>query len=208
MQFVKSFLALFSVFLLAQCKERTLESTAVAKANTIEFNVTVIIDSVVVLKQDLLLNQLNGIWNYNNVPYNGYAVTYYPNGKIQEKLGFYKGKREGVAERWSEAGVLREERNFHQNKLVGNYKAWWENGGIAEESVYVDGLLDGEQKQWYPHGQLSKLRHLSKGNEDGMQKAWLKNGTLYVNYEAKNGRVFGLMRSNLCYELKNEVVTR
>lgn len=199
---------LFSVFLLAQCKEKTRESTAVAMVNTIELNVSIIIDSIVVLKQDLILNQLNGVWNYNNEPYNGYAVTYYPNGKMQEKLGFSKGKREGVAKRWSEAGVLREERNFHQNKLVGNYKTWWENEGVAEESVYVDGLLEGVQKQWYADGQLSKLRHLSKGNEDGMQKAWLKNGTLNVNYEAKNGRIFGLMRSNLCYELKNEVVTR
>jgi hypothetical protein len=39
-----------------------------------------------------------------------------------------------------------------------------------------------------------------------MQQAWLETGALYVNYEAKNGRIFGLLRSNLCYQLENEVV--
>jgi hypothetical protein len=39
-----------------------------------------------------------------------------------------------------------------------------------------------------------------------LQQAWLENGTLYVNYEAKNGRIFGMNRANLCYKLKNEKV--
>jgi len=41
-----------------------------------------------------------------------------------------------------------------------------------------------------------------------MQKAWLKNGTLYVNYEAKNGRVFGMRRANSCYKLEDETILR
>ena len=27
-----------------------------------------------------------------------------------------------------------------------------------------------------------------------------------MNYEAKNGRVFGMKRANLCYQLKNEKI--
>ena len=34
----------------------------------------------------------------------------------------------------------------------------------------------------------------------------LENGKIYVNYEAKNGRIFGMNRTNLCYKLKNEKV--
>lgn len=44
------------------------------------------------------------------------------------------------------------------------------------------------------------------GREEGMQKAWRENGKIYNNYEAKNGRIFGLKRANLCYELENEEV--
>ena len=144
---------------------------------------SVAINSVEVSKKDLVLNQIEGKW-------------------------FVNGKREGVARRWSENGVLRVESTYHQNKLVGVYKSWWENGVLAEESNYVNGLKQGEEKQWYATGQLSKIRQLVEGKEEGLQKAWLPNGPLYVNYEAKNGRIFGMLRANSCYKLEDEVVVR
>lgn len=73
---------------------------------------------------------------------------------------------------------------------------------------YVDGKKEGEEKQFYSNGEISKLRWLERGKESGLQKAWLPNGKLYVNYEAKNGRVFGLMRANACYKLENEKVVK
>ena len=57
-------------------------------------------------------------------------------------------------------------------------------------------------------GQIAKLRNLVDGKERGVQKAWLANGKLYVNYEAKNGRVFGMRRANSCYKLEDEVIIR
>lgn len=171
-------------------------------------NTSIVIDSMEVAKSQLVLNQLEGTWYFNSKPYNGYSLKFYANGGLEERLGFYEGKRQGIAKRWSESGVLRVESYYHQNKLVGDYKSWWENGVLAEASFYENGLKQGEEKQWYDSGQLSKLRRLVDGNENGMQQAWLKNGTLYINYEAKNGRVFGLLRSNLCYQLENEVVIK
>jgi len=168
----------------------------------------IVVDDVLIAKSELYLNQNQGIWYYNNKPFNGYSVKFYPNGILEEKLGYYYGKREGVARRWSENGVLRVESFYNQNKMVGVYKSWWENGVLSEESTYVNGTKQGVEKQWHSNGKLAKLRHIVEGNESGMQQAWLKNGTLYINYEAKNGRVFGLLRSNLCYQLKNEVVIK
>lgn len=162
----------------------------------------------VIDKKELILNQLEGTWYFNGRPYNGYSLKSYPYGQTEERLGYYKGKREGVARRWSENGVLRVESHYHQNKLVGEYKTWWENGALAEESYYVNGLQQGEEKQWYPNGIPSKLRQLRDGKEVGLQKGWLQNGTLYVNYEVKNGRIFGMKRANLCYQLENEIVVR
>ncbi|MGS0524987.1 toxin-antitoxin system YwqK family antitoxin [Zobellia nedashkovskayae] len=83
-----------------------------------------------------------------------------------------------------------------------------ENGTLSEESHYVNGVLHGEQKYWYATGEISKVRNLVEGKEEGMQKAWLQNGKLYVNYEAKNGRIFGMKRVNSCYKLQDEVVIR
>ena len=56
------------------------------------------------------------------------------------------------------------------------------------------------------YGQLAKQRQLVDGHETGLQQAWLQNGTLYVNYEAKNGRVFGMQRANSCYKLEDEKI--
>lgn len=191
---------------LLHCKEKVSSVNNVTTSLVAEE--VLVVSPMEVSKQELVLNQNKGIWYRNGQPYNGYSLKYYPNGNLEERWGFYKGKREGIARRWSLDGVLRVEYNYHQNKMVGPYKAWWENGKLAEESYYVNGLKQGSEKQWYPNGQLSKLRHLIEGKEVGIQKAWLKNGKLYVNYEVKNGRTFGMKRANLCYQLKDEIIIR
>lgn len=206
---MKSFFLLFLLLILVQCIESPSEDKARAVVNiTNEMEAPKVVDSLTVLNKNLILDQLKGVWFYNQNPFNGYAVKYYSDGTLKEKIGFINGKREGVAKRWSENGVLRWQVNYKKNKLVGTYKTWWENGALAEKSTYKNGILEGEQQYWYDSGQLAKLRQLEQGKENGMQQAWLKNGTLYVNYEAKNGRVFGLKRANLCYQLEDEVVVR
>ncbi|MDO5970689.1 hypothetical protein Q4Q35_12800 [Flavivirga aquimarina] len=203
---MKPFILILLVISFASCKE-TLAEKNTTKDYTVEEK-TRVIEDIEVSKKELILNQIEGKWYYKNQPYNGYSVKFHSNGTLEERLGFFKGKREGVAKRWSKNGVLRVQSYYNQNKLVGVYKSWWENGTLGEESNYINGLKQGIEKQWHSNGQLAKLRHLKDGKENGMQQAWLKNGKLYVNYEAKNGRIFGLMRSNLCYQLKDEVVVR
>ena len=82
----------------------------------------------------------------------------------------------------------------------------WPNGLKSSESNYEFGILNGVQKRWHSNGQLARKTQLIVGKEEGMQQAWLPNGKIYVNYQAKNGRIFGLKKSVLCYELDNEVV--
>ena len=79
---------------------------------------------------------------------------------------------------------------------------------MAAQSNYEKGIKQGIEKEWYQSGVPSKIRQLVDGKEEGIQQAWLPNGKLYVNYEAKNGRIFGLRRANSCYTLKDEVIQR
>ena len=190
----------FALVCLCNCKE-----TSISKNTTKE---GVVIEAFEVDKKELTLNQIVGKWYYNGQPFNGYSVKFHTNGMMQERLGFYRGKREGVARRWSENGVLRVESHYSQNRLVGRYKSWWENGVLGSEVTYVNGKMNGLKKEWYTSGQLAKERKLVDGKEEGLQRAWLKNGTLYVNYEARNGRIFGMRRANSCYQLENEVVIK
>lgn len=39
---------------------------------------------------------------------------------------------------------------------------------------------------------------------DGLQRAWRENGELYANYEARDGRIYGLKRANPCFDLEEE----
>ncbi|WP_324027289.1 toxin-antitoxin system YwqK family antitoxin [Maribacter sp. BPC-D8] len=184
----------------------------VACKNTVELETVeeqiITIKEETKFKEELVLNQLEGTWYYKNSPYDGYSLALHENGTLAEKVGFIKGKREGVVQRWSNTGVLRVEFHYKNNRLEGSYKSWWENGQLAQEATYVNGNMDGVEKKWYPDGQLAKERQLVKGREEGLQKAWLQNGILYVNYEAKNGRIFGLRRANSCYQLEDEVVIK
>ncbi|GAA3520768.1 hypothetical protein GCM10022393_38800 [Aquimarina addita] len=161
---------------------------------------------ICVKKDQLVLNQNEGKWYYRTIPFNGFAITYHANGKLKEKIGYYKGKKEGVAKKWFDNGLLQKESFYIQNHLDGKVTVWWSNGKIASQARYINGVRDGVQQKWFQSGSLAKKTYLENGKENGMQQAWLENGKIYVNYEARNGRVFGLQRADLCYQLKKEKI--
>jgi antitoxin component YwqK of YwqJK toxin-antitoxin module len=165
-----------------------------------------LINDIEVLKKELVLNGNEGNWYYNGELFNGYGVKFHENETLIQKVGFYNGKKEDIAKIWFSNGVLKVESLYNQNQLTGSYKAWWDNGVLASEAIYEKGKLQGVEKKWFKNGELAKLRNLDGGMEKGLQQAWLKNGKMYVNYEAKNGRIFGMRRANSCYKLEDEVV--
>ena len=168
----------------------------------------VVINSLEVIKDRLELNGNEGVWYYKSKPFSGYAVRYYNDCALKEKVGFYNGKKEGKRQLWFKNGVLKMSCNYNQNKIEGVYKTWWDNGVLASQVVYVNGFKEGIEQMWYNTGVLAKKSTLLKGKENGMQQAWLQNGKMYVNYEAKQGRIFGMKRANSCYQLEDEVVKR
>ncbi|MEM8928928.1 MAG: toxin-antitoxin system YwqK family antitoxin [Bacteroidota bacterium] len=154
----------------------------------------------------LQLNRQEGKWYYEGEAFNGYAVLRHGNGSLAEKTGFLNGKRQGPSFKWFENGGVSSEKNYVENRLEGIAKTWWPNGQQSTESNYLNRKRHGEQLKWYPSGQLARRNQFVHGKEEGLQQAWLSTGKLYANYEVKNGRFFGLRRSNLCYQLKDEVV--
>lgn len=88
----------------------------------------------------------------------------------------------------------------------GEVVSYWQDGVMRAQANYVDGKVHGTARQWYRSGALFKELNYDHGLEQGTQKAFRENGVLYANYTAKNGRHFGLRRSNLCFQLEDEVV--
>lgn len=184
------------VCILTSCKKSTSKNTIQVKK----------ISSIYVDKKELKLDNLKGQWYYNQKPFNGFAVTYHKNDTLSEKIGYYNGRKEGLAFQFFKNGDTLKKAFYIANKLHGKKLNYFQSGNLISESNYVKGKRHGEQKIWYDNGQLAKKKHLNMGKEDGIQQAWLKNGDIYVNYQAVNGRIFGLNRSNLCYTLKNEKI--
>ena len=87
-------------------------------------------------------------------------------------------------------------------------KVWDSNNNhtlVSHFNFYL-GKAHGEQRKWYPSSEIYKIMNFDKGIESGLQRGYRKNGSLYANYDLRNGRIYGLKKSKLCYSLENEKV--
>lgn len=78
--------------------------------------------------------------NYKEGQVEGERVTYFANGKVQQRSTFKAGKRNGPAVEWDESGRKRAELNFVDGKLDGN-ATFWESNGVERSRTYKNGEL-------------------------------------------------------------------
>ena len=197
MPFSKTF---FLFFLLAfwSCQKNTeqiISGFQIEKGN----NLSVSADS-------LLLNPDEGLVYYQGKPFTGTAESYYENGKKASSIDYWQGRKQGFYKKWFADGRLSFSSRYKNGKRQGLTSTWWKNGNLRSESNYDKGVPHGLQKQWYVSGAKFKQMNLVYGQEEGLQQSWRENGKLYNNYEAKNGRIFGLKRANLCFSLDDETI--
>ncbi|WP_424000167.1 toxin-antitoxin system YwqK family antitoxin [Maribacter sp. IgM3_T14_3] len=160
----------------------------------------------IVTKSEITYNHKISLWTLNDRPYSGFAVSYYPDSTLMEKFAILRGKKQNKSIQWYPDGHLKNVTNYHNGKLNGEKKIWSADSlhVLIAQYNFVMGKAHGEQKKWYPDGKLFKKMNLNKGREEGIQQAFRKNGVLYANYEAREGRIFGMKKSVLCYGLEDE----
>ncbi|AXG71114.1 hypothetical protein KORDIASMS9_03369 [Kordia sp. SMS9] len=190
-------------FLVIGCADRKEKPTV---TTTAEFSVE--IPNTSVLKSTLKYHPKKSLWTVNNVPYSGFAVSYYPDGILKEEFGILNGLKQNKYLKWYPDGHLQNVTTYHQGKLHGEKKIWSSDAAhvLIAQLQYDTGKAHGEQKKWYATGEVYKKLNLHKGKEEGLQQAFRKNGVLYANYEAREGRIFGLKKAALCYGLEDEKV--
>jgi hypothetical protein len=81
---------------------------------------------------------------------------------------------------------------------VRHQDTWWPNGHLRSSATYVNDVYHGEYRTWYASGHPYELRHFDRGREAGLQQSWTEDGTLYLNYETRNGRRYGLINAKPC----------
>jgi len=148
------------------------------------------------------------VWKYNDQPYSGYAITKYEKGSLKQKFGVFNGKKQNEDIVWFPNGKIKSITNYHKGKLHGEKNVWTENPtyNLVAQFNYYLGKGQGKQMKWYSTGEVYQIIHLNRGREEGLQQAFRKNGVLYANYEAKNGRIFGLKKASLCFALEDQQI--
>src|ERR1044071_3519719 len=81
---------------------------------------------------------------------------------------------------------------------VVHRSAYWPNGQLKLSASYRHDVYQGEYRTWYESGRPYEFRHFDNGRESGLQQSWTEDGTLYLNYEVRNGRHYGLINAKPC----------
>ena len=139
---------------------------------------------------DSLIVSDEGIFTYNQKPFNGTVFANsksgvllyekdFENGKEIKNRNYYAaitdsiphlkfetqvkdGKRNGLRRGWYHSGELKFEGYFKNGWNNGSYKNWYENGNLEKESFFEMGVTVGSYKNWSNNGKLIKERFYQK----------------------------------------------
>lgn len=137
-------------------------------------------DSIKSIPTTHLMTRKNGFWYLKDqtIPYSGYFIDYYLNGKKQGEgnllNGKLKGKRtlydlngqisdivyyengvpNGTEERFYKDGTLMQKGEFENGKEIGIWEMYHPNGQLKQRSNFVNGKMDGESFSYYSTGEI------------------------------------------------------
>lgn len=170
---------------------------------TIKTNTTPVIPAITLRSDNANLKLVNGQWFYHDTLFSGRVEDFYSSGLLKSRQGFYKGKEEGWLIEWFENGQRASQRYYRAGEKEGVHKGWWDNGVPRFTYHFAGGKYDGDFSEWTMNGLLAKQIIYKDGNEIS-GKAWRDNGKLYMSFEVRGGRRYGLMNAKPCYSLKSE----
>lgn len=93
----------------------------------------------------------------------GIAYLYYPDGKVEQTINYYEGKKRGLSKEYDKEGTVITLLEFNNDFLVnrekinrtdneglkqGEWKEFYPNGNIKSEKTYKDDLLHGYYREY------------------------------------------------------------
>jgi antitoxin component YwqK of YwqJK toxin-antitoxin module len=99
----------------------------------------------------------------------GLSYVYYPDGKIQQTIGYNEGKKEGLSKEFDREGNVLTLMEYNNDFLIsrekinrtdakglkqGSWKDFYPNGAIKSEKSYKDDQLSGYYKEYDNRGRL------------------------------------------------------
>ena len=92
-------------------------------------------------------------------------------------------------------------RDVSAGERHGHVRTWWPNGHLKTDAYYNHDVLIGEYDTFYSSGAPYERRHYVRGHEEGRQQSWTESGELYLNYDVRHGRRYGLVNAAPCMEV-------
>ena len=80
----------------------------------------------------------------------------------------------------------------------GHVLQYWPDGTLRSDVNYRRDAYEGVYRTYYASGAPYELRHYANGHEEGVQQSWTDTGVLYLNYEVRDGRRYGLVNASPC----------
>lgn len=139
------------------------------------------------------ITPLNGIYNLN-----------YSSRKLNAKLMFKNGKKNGPAILYYEDGEVRAEVIYKDNLLNGKIISYHNNGKISSEGVYKNGWEDGVHKAYYENGELKS----EKNDSDGItlyRKTYDEKGNLEESKELDKFGIEKIVKYDKNGHIDNEI---
>jgi len=112
--------------------------------------------------------------------------------------GLVPGAPDRIGQVLDQLATLLSETTYRDGRKVGRHVAYWPDGRRRVLAFYDGDVIEGEYRTWHANGRTAELKHYAKGHEAGRQQAWTDRGELFLNFEARNGRHYGLVNSNPC----------
>ena len=162
-----------------------------------------VIPAVGIVDGDAKLKLVNGLFYYADTLFSGHIHAFHANGNMQRMQSYFAGKEEGLLVTWFADGQKESERFFTGGEKDSIHRGWWENGQQRFEYHFSNGKYNGHFREWSVNGAL--VKHIEyKDGKEVRGKAWRENGKVYMSFEMRGTRRYGLMNAKPCYTLRNE----
>lgn len=88
----------------------------------------------------------------------GPHLYYFKNGQLERKFDTYvNGKKEGIAQEWSEDGKLVRSVHYKEDKKFGTFEYYHANGNIEQKGTAINGVPIGELSFFDEQGKLYEV---------------------------------------------------
>lgn len=140
---------------------------------------------------EVLIDQLIDIGDltyYNDTPFTGLAISYYPNKKVKYKVNFVNGLKNGELLIHRENGNLHSSYTYKNDKRNGDYKSYDIKGSsILEHGWYLDDLKSGDWIKYFENGKIDTKQSFVEDKENGHYESYYISGQLKSKGTFQNG---------------------